>query len=576
MFEKAKEFLGRLFGNKDTKQEPQGTLKLDNERDYKALTGFFKANAYDSVDNELFKHSLIVARQLGVEVEFTHNIFNRSFYLLNENKITIETNQQSVGQAQDLLHELIHATTRKAFMLYKSNPTIAKELFTQKQINAFKDIEKIFENSKKKFDDMSEADFQSSLKLMQGKGLLPKHLDISLLNKANFNEINYGYKSVDEFIAELANPIFREHLKTQSLWDKVKNAVSNFFFERKELDKIDTIKALKERYLTILDEYNVARIGEIKAFNFDDISFSQRLEAVYLDKRTDRIRLNALMQEATELPENIDEQAFKKQFPRDENGYFLDTPIGRVRFENLDKTYEHFDKNTYFDDRKWLSGAFVEVLNNPLFVVRQKYPLKTTALDRLRHSPLSSDSSSQKQRHQSASGESKTESIIANSQTLVKPFHKKGNEKVDSYVFFKPYKKIDENNTTEYYYLASFAIDMNGKLLHKTFFDFENNFPKIEALIKGLDKDLLYFKGEKFTNAVFDKEKSTERNNKFSSIMENFNKTIADNKLQRSKAINNTYKAIDTENSLDTPKNDTNDNVASKIDKLNKIKKPKR
>ena len=150
----------------------------------------------------------------------------------------------------------------------------------------------------------------------------------------------------------------------------------------------------------------------------------------------------------------------------------------------------------------WLNGAFVEVLNNPLFVVRQKYPLKTTALDRLRHSPLSSDSSSQEQRHQSASGESKTESIIANSSTPIKPFHKKGNEKVDSYVFFKPYKKVDENNTAKYHYLASFAIDMEGKLLHKTFFDFENNFPKIEALIKGLDKDLLYFKGEMLTDKL--------------------------------------------------------------------------
>ena len=576
MFEKTKEFLGRLFGKKDTKQELQGVLRLNNERDYKTLTSFFKENAYDSVDNELFKHSLIVAKQLGVEIEFTHNIFNRSFYLLNENKIAIESNQPNTGQAQDLLHELIHATTRKAFVLYKSNPTIAKELFTQKQINAFKDIEKIFEYSKKKFDDMSEADFQSSLKLMQGKGLLPKHLDISLLNKTNFKEINYGYKSVDEFIAELANPIFREHLKTQSLWDKIKNAVSNFFFGRKDLENIDTLNALKERYLTILDEYNAARIGEIRAFSLDDISFSQRLEAVYLDKRTDRIRLNALMQEAGKLPNAIDEQSFKRQFPRDENGYFIDTPIGRVEFKNLHSTFLHLTQNTNFDDRKWLSGAFVEVLNNPLFVVRQKYPLKTTALDQLKRSQTMSEPSSQKQRHQSASGESKTESIIANSSTPVKSFHKKGNEKVDSYVFFKPYKKVDENNTTKYHYLASFAIDNNGKLLHKTFFDFESNFPKIVALIKGLDKDLLYFKGEKFTNAVFDKEKSTENNNEFSSLMENFNKTIADNKLQRNKAISNTYKATSTESPLDTLKNDTNDNVANKIDKLNKIKKPKR
>ncbi len=69
----------------------------------------------------------------------------------------------------------------------------------------------------------------------------------------------------------------------------------------------------------------------------------------------------------------------------------------------------------------------METLKNSLFVVRRKYQQETTALDRLRRSPLMSDSFSQKQSTKSASGKSKTESII-----------------VDSFVFYKPFKQKNE------------------------------------------------------------------------------------------------------------------------------------
>ena len=48
MFKKTKEFLGRLFEKKDTKQEPQSALRLDNERDYRSLTSFFKKETKQS------------------------------------------------------------------------------------------------------------------------------------------------------------------------------------------------------------------------------------------------------------------------------------------------------------------------------------------------------------------------------------------------------------------------------------------------------------------------------------------------------------------------------------------------
>lgn len=107
----------------------------------------------------------------------------------------------------------------------------------------------------------------------------------------------------------------------------------------------------------------------------------------------------------------------------------------------------------------------METLENSLFVVRRKYQQETTALDCLRRSPLMSDSFSQKQSTKSASGKSKTESII-----------------VDSFEFYKPFKQKMKKNV-EIYHLASFGIDKNGQLLHTTFYVLSNNIRKLKDYI---------------------------------------------------------------------------------------------
>lgn len=125
-------------------------------------------------------------------------------------------------------------------------------------------------------------------------------------------------------------------------------------------------------------------------------------------------------------------------------------------------------------DRRELSGAFMETLKNPLFVVRQKYPLNSTALTQAKHSQITPSPSSHKKNTKSLNGEVKTKSIIQ-----------------DSYVFYKPFS--NENGLVS---LASFAISQNGELLHKTFYDIKT-LSKLKKLIKGDDADLLYFKERK-------------------------------------------------------------------------------
>lgn len=107
------------------------------------------------------------------------------------------------------------------------------------------------------------------------------------LSRADIKEaFFYGYKNTDEFIAELANPAFRDFLQTQSLWEKIKHALANFFLgnSEKDLSKTTTLQALKKRYYAILDEYDVPRVkpSQVQEVEqkglFDDLSFAKKWE----------------------------------------------------------------------------------------------------------------------------------------------------------------------------------------------------------------------------------------------------------------------------------------------------------
>ncbi|WP_320831113.1 hypothetical protein [Helicobacter sp.] len=134
----------------------------------------------------------------------------------------------------------------------------------------------------------------------------------------------------------------------------------------------------------------------------------------------------------------------------------------------MPKAYNHFVKNTYNVDRKEFSGAFLDTLVNPLFIVRQKYRPKVSLQGKsLQRSNNSLDSKMQ----------NKSRIQIGDKEIIQ-----------DSYVFYKPF--VNENGLVS---LASFAISQNGELLHKTFYDIKT-ISKLKKLIKGDDEDLLYFK----------------------------------------------------------------------------------
>jgi len=160
------------------------------------------------------------------------------------------------------------------------------------------------------------------------------------------------------------------------------------------------------------------------------------LESKYLNKKSDRVLENELFKEAVELPKPIESyQDFKNGFNFDYESryYYVDTPVGQVR-ANPSKTFAHLTHNTHFQDRSFISGAFFETLKDPLFVVKKPYK---------------------------------------NDWNIV---------------FYKPFK--DEKGR---YHLASFAVDKNGEVIHKTFFEMDN-LSKLKELIKVPDNNLLYYK----------------------------------------------------------------------------------
>jgi hypothetical protein len=177
-----------------------------------------------------------------------------------------------------------------------------------------------------------------------------------------------------------------------------------------------------------LDDLDVPRDELIKKFDGGVAEMAKELESRYI--KNDKILESELMKDALELPKPIKTyKKFTNMLSKKDNEYFIKTPVGDI---SLDARYRfsHFTDNTHFDDREYISGAFLETLADPLFVVAKKH---------------------------------------------------KGKENL---VFYKPFK--DEKGK---YHLASFTIDDE----HKTFFELDN-LGKVKGLIKSSEKDMRYFK----------------------------------------------------------------------------------
>ena len=219
--------INSLFADDELQMQatkPTKELNLSDEKDFNELSEFFKLNSKDKEFNEIFAKATKAAQRLGVKVRFDESA-GRSHFILNDNTITIAAANKELFQAQDLLHELIHATTRKALKDFSQSPEQAAKIYTKRQIEAINEIISLYQKSK-------------GIAKRQGKDA-------------------YALQNVDEFVAELSSSEFRAFLKAQDIFERFIKALIRFFTgdSEKLAKNVNSYKALKESYYKILDDY---------------------------------------------------------------------------------------------------------------------------------------------------------------------------------------------------------------------------------------------------------------------------------------------------------------------------------
>ena len=219
--------INSLFADDELQMQatkPTKELNLSDEKDFNELGEFFKLNLKDKEFNEIYDKAAAAAQRLGVKVRFDESA-GRSHFVLNDNTITIAAGNKELFQAQDLLHELIHATTRKALKDFSQSPEQAAKIYTKRQIEAINEINSLYLKSK-------------GIAKRQGKDA-------------------YALQNVDEFVAELSSSEFRAFLKAQDIFERFIKALIRFFTGDSErlAKNVNSYKALKESYYKILDDY---------------------------------------------------------------------------------------------------------------------------------------------------------------------------------------------------------------------------------------------------------------------------------------------------------------------------------
>ena len=239
-------FNGKLskirFRNPKVQQEHQNHLKeiiqkvndkTESSLSLKNATQLFKSINKDKENDLLFDRIIESAKQLGVKVEIKNknkgiSTNETGSYDIYKNLATIFNNfENKIHQSEDLLHELIHSTTARAF---RASP----DLLTPLQKEGIAELKAIYS------------------KAIEG-------------NKKLGNEkLPYGLRSLDEFVAELSNPEFRNILKkNQSVFDKIKEAISkivlgikNAFRIKGKIYESNQYTRAKNALYKILDNYN--------------------------------------------------------------------------------------------------------------------------------------------------------------------------------------------------------------------------------------------------------------------------------------------------------------------------------
>ena len=178
-------------------------FELKEKNDENVIEAFFNRHNKDPLNAELFSKTLAVAKRLEVKVIFIAKRHSGAYYSAKIKTIfMLFNNKPKIVKAQTLLHELIHSVTIDVLNDLESVKTTSH--FFKSQIKPLRKIVKIY------------SKLQNSV-------------------KTNI----YGLISIEEFLAELSNPEFREFLQKnkalkimlKSYFEFLKNMNDNLFYE---------------------------------------------------------------------------------------------------------------------------------------------------------------------------------------------------------------------------------------------------------------------------------------------------------------------------------------------------------
>lgn len=232
-----------LAGRQRTREELRQKYNINEKGDITLddLARMFRDLNSDEAIGRLFERVLNVLKKLKLNYRFTdklpggvngraQTLLNMTFYDWDAQTRDMDDQQK----ARVLLHEMIHNVTSQ-ILLYARNMPLLLAL-SPKQLSAARKLNRIYKEVKK---------------------ASPK--------RANGKEF-YALKDVDEMVAELANPEFREALSQievdgRSLWQRIKDAIREIFGLETTPNMSNALKESGEILEDILDSF-----GPIRSF----------------------------------------------------------------------------------------------------------------------------------------------------------------------------------------------------------------------------------------------------------------------------------------------------------------------
>lgn len=218
-----------------------------SEKGYSMNTEYQVEDIESLINSELYRSPLFqkvlsIAKQFGITVQFRNRaISDTAEGLYGYNKIYIQISPNSPYFEQVIMHELIHSVTQGLI-----NREGTGEL-TSEQEESVKILRSVFESVQDKY----------------GK------------------DSWYGLSNLAEFVAELANPKFREFLKAQeiekgtSLWDKIKSFFKKLFGNKLELSDT-TLERILENPIRDTDKNSIFQKSRGRTLLNKDLSQSEK------------------------------------------------------------------------------------------------------------------------------------------------------------------------------------------------------------------------------------------------------------------------------------------------------------